>query len=518
MAELIQVHNPVNATGKPHIVFVHGLDGDVRNTWMSNPIESSTLWPKWLGEDTQCPVWLLGYASATSRWKGDAMALPRQATAVLECLATEPELRSAPLVLVGHSLGGLVIKTVLKQGMGRDVERHRFLVQSIKGIAFIGTPHFGSRLASIASSLRILRVNPQVSDLALDDAYLEELNQLFVKLHKDLGIKVRVYSETQPLRLTGLLRWLPLGATVVSPSNSHPHIPDEAGIPVEADHRSICKPMDRTSGIYPSMRAFIGDVEAAVAPRTPTAANGRLRPVPSERFEADLAKEKADKTAHLTFATHGYVGTGSSAVRVCGALCLTTDDPERLRKTLEKVRAAVAADPIVPAATKAQLAKASLREIVQTPIAKVTALRQLSTTSFSAYFYYCHKSDFDAMPVEKRAQALLLMPLFHRLSKRNQHIERVNSQVPEVLTLLANARQRVVETYKREPSMPVLGSTKFAPLEELASFVVSASCNYLSNRQDASAAEVFENLRTRIRYAENVATGDKHLRDVNPLP
>ena len=517
MAELIQVHNPANVTGKPRIVFIHGLDGDVHSTWMSNPKDDATLWPKWLGESTQCPVWLLGYGAAMSRWKADAMALPRQATSVLECLASEPKLTVGPLVLVGHSLGGLVIKTALKQGMGRDVERHRLLVQNIKGIAFVGTPHFGSRLASIASWLRIVRANPQVSDLALDNPNLEELNQLFVKLQGDLGIKVRVYSETQPLRPTGLLRWLPLGATVVSPSSSQPHIPGEAGTPVEADHRSICKPENRNSGIYPSMKAFIGEVEAAMAPQTTTAASGP-RFVPSDRFEAIPAEDRADEVVHLAFATHGYVETGASKVPVCGSLCIITDNPERLRKTVEQVRAAVAADPLVPAATKTQLAKASLRTIVQTPVARVAALRQLSTTSFSAYLYYCCKGNFDGMLAGERTQALLVLPLFHRLSKRKQQIARVNSQVPEVATLLANARQQVVDAYKREPVLPVPGSDKFAPLEELASFLVSAACNYLSNQQDASAAEVFESLRTRIRYAENVGTGEKHLRDDNPLP
>lgn len=517
MAELIQVHNPTNAAGKPRIVFIHGLDGDMRSTWMSNLKDATTLWPQWLGKDTQCPVWLLGYGAAMSRWKADAMALPRQATSVLECLATEPELTSGPLVLVGHSLGGLVIKTILKQGMGRDIERHRLLVQSIKGIAFVGTPHFGSRLASIASWLRIIRANPQVSDLALDDAYLEELNQLFVKLQGDLGIKVRVYSETQPLRPSGLWRLLPFGATVVSPSSSQPHIPGEAGTPVEADHLSICKPQSRTSGIYPSMKAFIGEVEAAMAPRITTSAS---RPpfVPSDRFEAIPAEERANETVHLAFATHGYVGTGASEEPICGSLCLITDDHERLRKVVQQVRAAVATDPLVPSTVKQQLANASLRTLVEAPIARVSVLRRLSTTSFSAYLYYCPKSDFDRMPIGQRTEALLVSPLFHRLRKRNLHIARVNSRVPEVQTLLANARQRVAETYKREPALPVAGSDKFAPLEELASFVVSAACNYLSKPQDASAAELFESLRTRIRYAENVSTGEKHLRDVNPLP
>lgn len=517
MAQLLQVHKPVNSTGKPRIVFIHGLDGDMRSTWMSDRNTEATLWPKWLGEDTQCPVWLLGYGAALSRWKADAMALPQLASALLECLASEPALSGGPLVLVGHSLGGLVIKTAVKQGIGRDVERHKQLVQAIKGIAFVGTPHFGSKLASIASWFRVVRANPQVSDLALDDAYLEELNQLFVKLLMDLGIKARVYTETQPMRLPGILRWLPLGATVVSPSSSQPHIPGEAGTPEEADHRSICKPKDRASGIYPSMKAFILEIEAALTPQVLTA-EIEPRPVPSDRFQAAPADERADEVVHLAFATFGYLGTGEIEAPICGSLCLVTDEPERLRKTLDAARAAIAADPLVPAATKLQLVGASIREIVQMPIARIAALKHLSMTSFSAYFYYCRKSDFNELTAEKRRQALLVMPLFHRLSKRKQRIERVHSQVQDVQSHLADARLQVVQAYKRDPTLPGAGSAKFAPLEELAAFMVATACSYLSNTQDASTAEVFESLRTRIRYAENVATGEKHVRDVNPLP
>ncbi len=517
MVELLQVHKPVNSAGKPSIVFIHGLDGDTRSTWMSDPKDGTTLWPKWLGEDTQCPVWLLGYGAAMSRWKADAMALSRQATAILERLASEPALASGPLVLVGHSLGGLVIKTAVKQGVGRDVERHKQLVQSIKGIAFVGTPHFGSKLASMASWFKLVRANPQVRDLALDDANLEELNQLFVKLLKDLDIRVRVYTETKPMRLPGLLRLLPVCTTVVSPGSSQPHIPGEAGTPVAADHLSICKPKDRNSGIYPSMKAFILEIETALTHRLPTAAS-EPRPVPSDRFQAAPVDERAAEVVHLAFATYGFVETGGTESPVCGSLCLTTDDPERLRKTLDAVRTAIAADPLVPAATRLQLDGASLREIIQMPVARLTALKQLSTTSFSAYFYYCRKSDFDQLSTEQRRQNLLVMPLFHRLSKKNQRIARVNSQVQDVRALLADACMQVVRTYKREPLLPAAGSGKFAALEELASFVVTAACSHLSDEQDASAAEVFESLRTRIRYGVNVVTGEKHVRDVNPLP
>jgi hypothetical protein len=484
---------------------------------MSDPKDETTLWPKWLGEDTQCPVWLLGYGAAMSRWKADTMALPRQATEVLERLASEPALAGSPLVLVGHSLGGLVIKTAVKQGFGRDVERHKQLVQSIKGIAFVGTPHFGSKLASVASWFKLVRANPQVSDLALDNAYLEELNQLFVKLQKDLNIGVRVYSETQPMRLPGPLRWLPIGTTVVSPGSSQPHIPGEAGTPVAADHLSICKPKDRTSGIYPSMKAFILEIATALTRMSPTA-ESEPRPVPSDRVQAVPANERAAKAVHLAFATYGFVETGDTESPVCGSLCLTTDDPVRLLESLDAVRSSLAADPLVPSATRLQLARASLREIAQMPIARLTALQQLSTTSFSAYFYYCRKSDFDQLSTEQRRQKLLVMPLFHRLSKKNQRIEQVNSQVEDVQALLADACGQVARTYERDPLPPTAGSGKFAALEELASFVVAAACGHLSDTRDASAAEVFESLRTRIRYGENVVTGEKHLRDANPLP
>jgi predicted phosphodiesterase len=258
-------------------------------------------------------------------------------------------------------------------------------------------------------------------------------------------------------------------------------------------------------------------VRDSACPSTVLRARGP-QPIPSNSVEARPAAEISEEIVHLAFATHGYVETGDSGVPVCGTLCLTSDDPERLRKALIEIRTAMAADPLVPATTKAQLANASLRDIFHAPIARVAALHRISTTSFSAYLYYCHKRDFDGMPTTKRTQSLLVLPLFHRLCKRNQQIQRVNSQIPGVITLLASARQRVIETYHREPALPAVGPTRFAILEELASFVVFAACNYLSNPQDASAAEIFENLRTRIRYAEDVATGEKHLRDVNPLP
>lgn len=240
--------------------------------------------------------------------------------------------------------------------------------------------------------------------------------------------------------------------------------------------------------------------------------------ISSDHIDALPAADRADDVVHLALASHGYVQTGATDVPVCGTLCLTTDAPERIRKELAEMRAMIASDPLVPTAIKASLAKATLQELVAMPVVRGAVLHQLSTTSFSAYLYYCSKSEFDAMSSEQRTLELLVLPLVHRLSQRKQRIESAGSQVADLRTLLEAARQHVVDKYVREPSLPAAAPAKLAILEELASFVAVAACNYLSNSGDTNAAEIFASLRTRVRFAQNAATGVKHLRDVNPLP
>lgn len=518
MAELTQVHAPVNATGKPRLVFIHGLDGHFRNTWMADRKDDNCLWPKWVGEATGCPVWLLGYGGAMSRWKSDAMALPRQATAVLQCLSTEPALMEGPLVLVGHSLGGLVIKTALIQGLGSDVERHERIARNIKGIAFVGTPHFGSALASIVAYFHFMRPNPQVSDLRMDDAHLEALNQSFLKHCRELKLKTRVFTETQPVRLPWWLggRILP-GVTIVSPTSSQAHIPGEVGIPIEADHINICKPLNRKAAIYTSMLEFIREVESEAQLHRPPA-HAAPGPLPSDRFDAMPPEDRPSAAVHLAFAAYGVKSVGEADVPICASVCIVTDEPDRLRRALHDIRHAVGSDPLVPDSAKKAATSLPLAQLIQNPGTRGVVLRELAVTSFSAYLYYCPKDAFDQLSPQGRLERLFVAPLIHRLSKKREHIEQFHTQQADMLRYLEQAAAGVEHAYHRMPAIPKAGESKYAALEELASIVAAASCTHLGDLADSNAAELFENLRTRIRYAENVATGKKHKRDVNPLP
>src|SRR5262245_39285723 len=91
-------------------IFLHGLGGDPYGTWRSGPGDQA-FWPRWLADDINgLAVWSVGYEAPVSRWRGSAMHLIDRATNILAGLLAEPALGKGQLILIGHSLGGLVIK------------------------------------------------------------------------------------------------------------------------------------------------------------------------------------------------------------------------------------------------------------------------------------------------------------------------------------------------------------------------------------------------------------------------
>ncbi|HZW25125.1 MAG TPA: alpha/beta hydrolase [Gallionella sp.] len=134
MAQLELIHSSATSQTSPNVVFLHGLGGHARKTWMCNPEDDATLWPKWVGEDADCIIWVLGYDASLSSWTNGAMPLPDQGSAVLDLLVNEPELSKRPLVLVGHSMGGLVIKTAIAHAMTHGVKRYEEFAKKLCGI------------------------------------------------------------------------------------------------------------------------------------------------------------------------------------------------------------------------------------------------------------------------------------------------------------------------------------------------------------------------------------------------
>ncbi|HFG2433427.1 TPA: esterase/lipase family protein, partial [Vibrio cholerae] len=128
-------------TAAKHIVFTHGLGGDFDTTWESKSGKRRVFWPEWLFEDVpDVCIWSIGYEAPKLSILNNGMGLMDRAQNICEMLLSEFADISGELILVGHSLGGLVIKQVLRLASDQYTrpEASKF-VNSVSGVVFLGT-------------------------------------------------------------------------------------------------------------------------------------------------------------------------------------------------------------------------------------------------------------------------------------------------------------------------------------------------------------------------------------------
>jgi pimeloyl-ACP methyl ester carboxylesterase len=265
MAILTQVHKDLNPEAL-HVIFVHGLGGEARSTWMHNPKDHKTLWPNWIGEDVGCNVWVTGYGAALSGWTDAAMHLTDLGESLFAALQAEPSLLGRRLVLIGHSLGGLIIKSGMTQAMSLGDPQRMKLLDTVVGVVFVGTPHQGSSLATIANNLRVvLRTNPQVTNMVSDDPWLKLLNGQFRNLQYIRNFRVRVFFETKGIFLGRKIFGLSFGPRqlIVDCNSSDPCIAGVVPTGIDGDHIEIAKPKSRRELAHKALVEFLAGVTIA---------------------------------------------------------------------------------------------------------------------------------------------------------------------------------------------------------------------------------------------------------------
>ena len=151
----------------------------------------------------------------------------------LASLRTKDE-KQKPLIFVAHSLGGLIVKDLLSLSIQKDSK----IVQATIGIAFLGTPHRGSRVASlgkIAFELsRLLFQNPNIKALRVlerNSEILERISSSFE--HVLTSNPLHVHSFREELETNGVL--------VVDASSSTLNCQNEARSSIHADHRNMVR-------------------------------------------------------------------------------------------------------------------------------------------------------------------------------------------------------------------------------------------------------------------------------------
>ncbi len=228
------------------VIFVHGLGGDARGTWHPQGKRDDDLWPMWLGKDLpDVGIWSFGYEAEPSAWKGKAMPLFDQASYLLDWLDNR-DLGERPLIFVTHSLGGLLVKEMLRSA--QNFTEKKEILNQTKGIVFLATPHTGANLANFIEKFgTLMRININVEELKAHAPQLRQLNEWYRENVNRLEIDTKVYYETQPMS----------GILVVNEDSANPGILGVKPVGLPYDHISIAKPESTDSPVYLGVRKFI---------------------------------------------------------------------------------------------------------------------------------------------------------------------------------------------------------------------------------------------------------------------
>lgn len=171
------------------ICFVHGLGGNRFSTWTS---EGAEPWPKSLlsGAVPNARILSYGYdAYVLQSGVASGNRLTDHATNFLASLTAnreEDNVQQRPIILVAHSLGGLVCKQAILISDGNSKIHLRNVFKQLKGIIFLGTPHQGSWMADWskipAKALGVVKsTNPTLLEvLQINNEHLQSLHRRFL--------------------------------------------------------------------------------------------------------------------------------------------------------------------------------------------------------------------------------------------------------------------------------------------------------------------------------------------------
>lgn len=280
MSKLHPIPRPNEKPPRADVIFVHGLGGDAFTAWQHDQKHPTDCWPYWLAyERSEVAVHTLEYGASPSRWLGRSMCLFDRAREVLTRLQTQRlrdrRIGDLPIVFVAHSLGGLVVKALLKQAYDLKMAEPGWakLLSATKVVIFVATPHLGSGIAKGADRIGwLFRASPALRGLRAHREDLRGLHEWYINESQNLKIRTEAFYETDPtnylcilfprLAKLGWVSNLPTTVMVVESGDANPSIRGTIPRSLEGDHLSVCKPRAPTDVIC----RFVEDIIAEPSP------------------------------------------------------------------------------------------------------------------------------------------------------------------------------------------------------------------------------------------------------------
>jgi len=204
---------------------VHGLNGNAFDTWVAH---NDVLWlGDLLPEDRQdrpsvfkkSRIMIFGYSSGLTDTRNHRTRLADYAHQLLSRLLYLRQTlddKSRPIILVGHSMGGLVSRLAVMrlQTMPNDYGE---LTPRHFGLLFLSTPHYGSQIGEGVPFKTFMRARAEfVRELSAFNMSVVDAVAIFQQINPRPPIKC--LCEGQPTRyagvlsgfVRGLLQWYPL--------------------------------------------------------------------------------------------------------------------------------------------------------------------------------------------------------------------------------------------------------------------------------------------------------------------
>jgi len=308
-------------------VFVHGLGDNSPEAWRA---PNGHYWPESLAEEfAGGQFWTLGYSATTFWGPGTGMALADRATSLLRFLANSG-IGGRPLIFVGHSLGGLVVKALLRQSAIMNVPALEPIGKNTRGVVFIATPHSGAKVATVANALRLTGVSAR--DLNADSADLLELGTWYRNNAVRLGYATYSFAETRAYGMPPF--GIPL-VMVVGRSSADPCVQGAVCEPIDANHITICKPESRDAAVYVGVRAFI-EQHRKPADNAPSALPITVTELQEPNFDAQCGLDSCEYDVPCFYIPDVFISNSSLertvTLRIFLVFTTKKSSPRRTRK------------------------------------------------------------------------------------------------------------------------------------------------------------------------------------------
>lgn len=253
------------------VLFIHGLGGTSLRSWCKGR-DPELLWPKlWLPHEpglSSARILTFGYNAHFGSTKGSSsQTIGDFATDLLFRMkygdAEIESLGDAPIIVVAHSMGGLVFKRAFIQGSLN--EEYQGITQNIKAVLFLATPHRGTDLAEtlnriLSSSIFGHSSKDYLAELTRNSVTIDELNESF----RHHASKLRLFSFYE----TMVTPVGPRNIMILDKSSSLLGYPNETAQPLNANHHDVCKFTDMEDPNYISVRGALRSVAGLVVDNT----------------------------------------------------------------------------------------------------------------------------------------------------------------------------------------------------------------------------------------------------------